>query len=76
MKKKHTYKAVDIDRIDVLKLLPMLGTVCILAIDVAKTKFVASLASMKGDVLQVFRFSHPKQTVAMPSLTRNRWSKP
>jgi transposase len=68
MAKKHTYRAIDVDKIDVAKLVPLLATACVLAIDVAKSKFVAGIATMHGVVQQVFRFVHPKQTAAVLSL--------
>lgn len=70
MAKKHSYRTVDVEKLDVDKLIPLLGAVCVLAIDVAKRKFVASLATKAGAVQQVFRFVHPKQTLALIGLIK------
>jgi len=37
---------------------------CIVAVDVAKTKFVAALASAAGETLKLVKFEHPRQTAA------------
>jgi transposase len=65
MKKKRTYSSVDVEKIDVLAVVQMIVTVgCIVAIDVAKRRFVAALASATGEVLRILRFEHPRQTLA------------
>lgn len=70
MAKKYTYRAKDVEKIDVEALIPLLITGCIIAIDVAKTKFVVGLATMEGAVQQVVRFLHPKQTLAFLALVQ------
>src|SRR6476661_6156813 len=62
MKTKRTYSTVDVERLDVATLLPMLTLGCIVAIDVAKTKFVAAIATAAGEALKLVRFEHPRQT--------------
>ena len=39
--------------------------VCVVALDVAKTKFFAALSSLQGEVVRILRFDHPRQTMAM-----------
>jgi transposase len=63
MKTKGTYKSIDVERLDVLALVKLMTVGCIVAIDVAKTKFVAALANAAGEVMQLVRFEHPRQTL-------------
>ena len=60
--KKHTYRAAKIDQLRLSELIPLLMGGCIVAVDVAKTKFVAALATAAGEVVKLFRFDHPTQT--------------
>ena len=63
MKKKRTYKSVDVEQIDPLAIVQLVLTVgCIVAIDVAKRKFVAAIADARGAVRSILRFEHPRQT--------------
>jgi transposase len=64
MKKKRTYGSVDVEKIDVLAMVQLLTVGCIVAVDVAKSKFVAALATAAGEVLRILRFEHPRQTQA------------
>jgi transposase len=65
MKKKRTYSSTDVEKIDLLAVVRMVLTVgCIVAVDVAKTKFVAAIATAAGEVLKIVRFAHPRQTLA------------
>jgi transposase len=64
MKRKRTYGSVDVERVDVLAIVQMLAVGCIIAVDVAKSKFVAALATAAGQVLQIVRFEHPRQTAS------------
>lgn len=64
MKKKRTYSSTDVERLDVAALMKVLTVGCIVAVDVAKTKFVAAIATATGEVLRIIRFSHPHQTLA------------
>jgi hypothetical protein len=64
MKKKRTYSSTDVERLDVLTILSLLTVGCIVSVDVAKTKFVAAIATVAGEVLKIIRFSHPRQTLA------------
>ena len=70
MKRKHIYSAVDVERLDVAVILQTLAVGCIVAIDVAKTKFVAALATATGEVLKLVKFDHPRQTVAFLGLLK------
>ncbi len=62
MKKNHTYRSTDVEQVDVAALLKALPVGCLVAIDVAKTKFVAALTSAAGAVVKLVRFEHPRQT--------------
>jgi transposase len=62
MRKKHTYKAEAVERVRIEELLPLLAAGCIVALDVAKQKFVAALATLAGEVVKLFRFEHPTET--------------
>lgn len=64
MKRKRTYQTVDVESFDVLTVLQLLTVGCVIAIDVAKTKFVAAIATAAGEVLKLLRFEHPRQTEA------------
>jgi len=64
MKKKRTYSSADVERLDVLALVHLLTLGCIVAVDVAKTRFVAAIATAAGQVLKIVRFEHPRQTLA------------
>jgi hypothetical protein len=70
MKRKRSYAAVDVEQLDVEALLPLLTVGSIVAIDVAKTKFVAAIATVGGEVLKLVKFEHPRQTVAFLGLLR------
>ena len=48
MKRKRSYAAVDVEQLDVEAVLPLLTVGCIVAIDVAKTKFIAAIATTGG----------------------------
>jgi hypothetical protein len=45
MKRKRAYKAVRVEHVRLERLLPMLASGCIVALDVAKQKFMAALAT-------------------------------
>jgi transposase len=62
MKTKRSYAAVDVESFDAKTVLPLLTTGCIVAIDVAKTKFVAAIATASGDTVKLVKFEHPRQT--------------
>jgi transposase len=63
MKKKRTYQAVPVEQVRLEEVLPMLLTVgCVVALDVAKEKFVAAIATAAGEILKLFRFKHPAET--------------
>ena len=64
MSNKRTYRTETVQRVDVAALLPLLMAGCIVAIDVAKQKFVVALATLAGDVVKLFRFDHPTETPA------------
>jgi transposase len=62
MKKKITYSTISIKQVDVSVLLPLLAAGCLIAIDVAKEKFVVALATLQGEILRLIRFHHPVET--------------
>ena len=63
MKRKRTYQAVPVEEVRLEEVLPMLITLgCIVALDVAKEKFVAALATAAGEIVKLFRFKHPTET--------------
>jgi transposase len=64
MKKKRTYQTARVQQVQVLELLPLLAAGCIIALDVAKQRFVAALATMAGEVVKLFRFDHPTESAA------------
>lgn len=70
MKKKSTYSSVDVDSFDILPLLPLLVSGCILALDIAKEKMVLAITSLSGELLRLVRFSHPVQSPAMLALVK------
>jgi len=64
MKTKRTYQASRVQQVQVAELLPLLVAGCIVALDVAKQRFVVALATMAGEVVKLFRFDHPTETMA------------
>lgn len=62
MSKKRTYQAARVQHVRVEELLPLLVAGTIIALDVAKQKFVVALATMAGEVVKLFRFDHPTET--------------
>lgn len=62
MKTKRTYQAVSVERLHLTPYLELLALGCIVALDVAKQRFVAALATEAGEVVSLFRFDHPTQT--------------
>lgn len=64
MKRKIIYRSVDVQQVRVAELLPLLVAGCIVAMDVAKEKFVVALATLAGEVVKLVRFQHPTQTRA------------
>ncbi|OYV74055.1 MAG: hypothetical protein B7Z74_02910 [Deltaproteobacteria bacterium 21-66-5] len=62
MKKKHTYQTSRVQQVQVAELLPLVLAGCIIALDVAKQKFVVALATMAGEIVKLFRFDHPTET--------------
>jgi transposase len=62
MKKKRTYQAAPVQQVRVVELLPLVMAGCIVALDVAKQKFVVALATLAGEVVKLFRFEHPTET--------------
>jgi hypothetical protein len=71
MKVKRTYAAVDVEQFDLAAVLPLVTVGCIVSIDVAKTKFVAAIATVAGDVLKLVKFEHPRQTATFLGLLRS-----
>jgi len=62
MKRKRTYQAERVEQIDIEVLFPLVAAGCIVALDVAKQKFVVALATFAGEVIKLFRFNHPTET--------------
>lgn len=62
--KKRTYRTSLIQDVSVDALITLLGATleAIVAIDVAKQKFVFGFANQLGETLRLVRFEHPKQT--------------
>jgi transposase len=64
MNRKHTYQAVPIQQVRVSELLGLVMAGCIVALDVAKTKWLVAVATAAGEVVKLFRFEHPVETTA------------
>jgi len=64
MIKKRTYRAVDVESVDVDALLLRTadGEGVVVGLDVAKTKFLAAVATQDGEVVEIIRFEHPAKT--------------
>jgi hypothetical protein len=62
MMKKHTYQTARVQQVQVAELLPLLAAGCIIALDVAKQRFVVALMTLAGEVAKLFRFDHPTET--------------
>jgi transposase len=62
MAKKRSYSTKPVESVSVEALTPALAGGCIVALDVAKKKFVGSIATSSGESLTLFRFEHPKET--------------
>lgn len=62
MKKKRTYQASRVQQVHVAEMLPLLMAGCIIALDVAKQKFLVALTTMAGELVKLFRFDHPTET--------------
>ena len=60
--KKRSYATIDVEKFDGKAVVPLLSTGCIVAIDVAKTKFVAAIAMASGDVVKLVKVEHRRQT--------------
>lgn len=75
MNKKHSYRAVGVDNFYLPKVIQCLVLGCIVAIDVAKSKFVAALANTQGQVLALLRFTHPTETLKFLSIVRELQTK-
>ena len=79
MKTKRSYSAADVETFDARQLVPQLATGSIVAIDVAKTKFVAAIATVTGEVVKLVKFEHPRQTelfLSQVSLLREAGQEP
>lgn len=62
MKRKNTYKTVEIQKLELERVLASVVGAVIVAIDVAKEKIVVGLADEQGKTHALVRFSHPRQT--------------
>jgi transposase len=62
MKRKRTYSSVDVEKFEVSTVVSLLAVGCIVAVDVAKSKFVAAIATAVGEAVRLVRFEHPRQT--------------
>ena len=63
MPRKTTYSTVAVDKVSASDFLQRLVDGCVLALDVAKTKRVCALASVSGEVLKIFRWDHPTDSL-------------
>lgn len=62
MRKNQTYRRVDVEFFDAaLHLQLAAGERVVVAIDVAKSKFVAALSDRSGDCLRLVKWEHPRQ---------------
>lgn len=69
MKKKHTYRSVDVQKVDASRLLTLLpAPLVIVGIDVAKRRQVAALCDPQGHHQLLVHFEHPQQTPTFMSL--------
>jgi transposase len=64
MKGKRSYGATDVEQLAISALVQRATVGVIVAIDVAKTKFVAAIATDAGEVLKLVKFEHPRQTAS------------
>lgn len=64
MKTKRTYSTSDVEGFQVSTVVAHLAGGCVVAVDVAKTKFVAALATAAGETVKLLRFEHPRQTAS------------
>lgn len=62
MKKKGTYRSVEIQRLDLARVLDAIAAAVIVAIDVAKEGVFAGIADADGKTHAIVRFSHPTET--------------
>ena len=62
MSRKRTYGTEDIKFVQASALLPALLAGVLVAIDVAKAKFVVAITNTAGELLSLLRFEHPTQT--------------
>jgi transposase len=74
MKRKGTYHTQPVEQVRVSELLPMLVAGCIVALDVAKAKFVVAFATLAGEVVKLVHFEHPRQTTQFLRLVEELWS--
>jgi transposase len=70
MAKKRTYSTVSVESLSVDPLVRGLAGGAIVALDVAKSKFVGAIATASGEPLTLFRFEHPTQTRTFLELVR------
>lgn len=71
MRRKHSYSALSVERVDTARLISAIGKTCVVGVDVAKERFVAAIASRENDELLVVRFRHPEQTREFVELLDN-----
>lgn len=62
MKKKHTYRTIAVEKLDLNRLLEGLLGLVVIAIDIAKEAMVAGVADASGRTHALVHFSHPRQT--------------
>lgn len=60
--KKHTYRSEPIQKVRMAEVIPLLEGGCIVAIDVAKEKYMVALARRSGETVKLVRFEHPRET--------------
>jgi hypothetical protein len=61
--KKHSYRQIDVNKIDWLKLREKTeGQELLFSVDVAKQDFVGVLMTKVGDILNIIKWKHPQNT--------------
>lgn len=69
MKKKNTYRSMDVQKVDAVRLLAMLpAALVVIGIDVAKRRQVAAVCDPQGIHQLLVHFEHPQQTPAFMNL--------
>ena len=62
MSRKSPYRTVDVKSFTLSQVLPVLTVLCIVSMDVAKSKQVVALSDEDGNTKALLRLEHPRQT--------------